>query len=82
MSGGDFNYAYQTVEQFALELAHKLDNPTAYYSTDPEVIKTLHRIGCDAIKTAALMKEVEWLYSGDIGSDTFMDRVKEIENAN
>jgi len=82
MSGGSFDYAYQKVEQFAFDLAYKLDNPNEYDNSPPEVIAVLRKIERDVIKTAALMKEVEWLYSSDTGDDTFMERIKEIESSN
>ncbi len=33
----------------------------------------------DAKRTSALMREAEWLYSGDTSEDSFLRRVAEIE---
>jgi hypothetical protein len=42
-------------------------------------IEKLKEIQVMADHTAALMREVEWLYSGDTGDESFMARVAEIE---
>lgn len=86
MSGGSFDYAYARANEFAYELANKLDQfdkvtewgdkPNLF---PPEVLAKLREIQATAEQAAKLMKEVEWLYSGDTGSDTFMRRVADIE---
>jgi len=87
MSGGSFNYAFHHVGQFIEELELKLDNADKidefgcypnYF--EPRVLAKLRNIVILARYTAKLMKEVEWLYSGDIGEDTFMKRIDEIFN--
>lgn len=87
MSGGSFNYAFHQVGQFIEELEVKLDNADKidefgccpnYF--EPRVLAKLRNIATMARYTAKLMKEVEWLYSGDIGEDTFMKRIDEICN--
>lgn len=88
MSGGSFDYAYGRVERFADELAMKLDErdkkneygemPNSF---EPETIKKLCEIENIARYTAKLMREAEWLYSGDTSDKTFMARVEEIENS-
>ena len=86
MSGGSFDYAYGRVEQFTEELGVRLDGhdqKNEYgetpYAFEPATLAKLREIERMARKTAALMKEAEWLYSGDTGDDTFMKRVTEIE---
>jgi len=87
MSGGSFDYACYRTMQFADELRNKLQeqgkdpsgegwhNPT--WQTD--VACKLSEIAQLADYVGALMKEAEWLYSGDTGEDTFMRRMNEIE---
>ena len=85
MSGGSFNYAYSRMSQFADELRNKLESAgmedrygyvAARYA--PDIERTLSDIADLAEHVSKLAKEAEWLYSGDIGEDTFMRRVKEI----
>lgn len=86
MSGGSFDYAYGHASNFACELGDKLENfdkvtewgdqPNLF---PPEVLAKLREVQATVEHAAHLMKEVEWLYSGDTGSDTFMRRVAEIE---
>lgn len=85
MSGGSFNYAFGTVSQFADELDVRIDtnnteNERGYmpgYSA--ETIAALKEIEYYARFTSDLMKEAEWLYSGNIGEETFINRVLEIK---
>lgn len=85
MSGGSFDYAYGRTQQFADELKNKLDERKITdewgqrrYDFRDDVIATLEDIHKLAEMAARMMKEAEWLYSGDTGEDTFMARVKEI----
>jgi len=77
MSGGSFDYAYEKVVSFTNDLKESLENEPDFYSQ--LVVNKLKEIERIADKTAKLMKEVEWLYSGDTGEESFMERVKEIE---
>ncbi|WP_186412037.1 hypothetical protein [Candidatus Propionivibrio aalborgensis] len=89
MSGGSFDYAYSRVNQFADELGLRLDEadkvnewgetPNKF---EPATLAKLRGIEHLARRTAALMRESEWLYSGDTGDESFMERVKEIESSN
>lgn len=86
MSGGSFDYAYFKVEMFADELADKLnssDKVNKYgekpYLFEEVTMMKLHEIEKLARYTFRLMKEVEYLYSGDTSDDSFMARVTEIE---
>lgn len=77
MSGGSFDYAYEKVVSFANDLKESLENEPDFYSQ--LVVNKLKEIERIADKTAKLMKEVEWLYSGDTVEESFMERVREIE---
>jgi hypothetical protein len=86
MSGGSFNYAYTKVDQFVEKLDSKLnriDYKDQYgskpYEFDPKTLEKIKEIRDLADYTAKLMKEVEWLYSGDTSDDTFAERVEAIE---
>ena len=86
MSGGSFNYAYSHASSFADELANKLnlfdkvndwgEKPNYF---PPEVLAKLNEIKATVEHAAKIMREVEWLYSGDTGDETFMRRINEIE---
>ena len=88
MSGGSFDYAYQKVERFADELAVRLDkcNKKNDYGETPHLysqptLDKLREIESHARYTAKLMQEVEWLYSGDNGEESFIKGVEEIERS-
>lgn len=86
MSGGSFDYAYWKAEQFADELEVMLSkqdevnewNEKPYYMEEATRVK-LQEIEKMVRTASKMMKEVEWLYSGDTGEDSFMKRVAEIE---
>jgi hypothetical protein len=79
MSGGSFNYAFMAVDRFVEELNVKLDEKQDYF----DHANTYQEL-CDILRsarlTAKLMKEVEWLYSGDTSEESFMQRVMEIRH--
>lgn len=89
MSGGSFDYAYCRVDQFADALGLRLDEfdkkdewgytPNRF---DPATLAKLREIEALARYTARLMREAEWLYSGDTDDDSFMERVRKIESHN
>jgi len=89
MSGGHFNdngYIYHQVSQFAYELEEEIANnskPDEYgyaKNYEPEVLEYLEEQVHYLHKMADIMRHIDFLYSGDHGSDTFMERVKEVEN--
>ena len=89
MSGGSFDYAYSRTDMFADELGLKIDQVDEVnewgekpYKFEPSTLAKLKEIEKLARYTAQLMKEAEWLYSGDTGDDSFMRRVAEIEKQN
>lgn len=88
MSGGHFNYSgyiYFQVEEFADQLEKDIKNnniPNEYgycpnYS--PEVIKYLKSQVSKIRKMAKAMKDIDYLYSGDHGEDSFLEIVKKIK---
>ena len=85
MSGGAFDYAYCGTGRFADELRNKLDEQGqsrdgyAEPILSPAVNKELRKIAAMAEHVSLLMKEAEWLYSGDTGEVTFLTRVGDIE---
>lgn len=89
MSGGSFDYAYSRTNTFADELASNIENADEVnewgekpYQFEPATLSKLREIEKLARYTAQLMKEAEWLYSGDTSDDSFMQRVAEIEKQN
>ena len=86
MSGGHFgDYDYFKVYQFADELEVEIENngkPDEYgwkSNHDPDVIDVLQEQLPKLRKMAEIMKACDYLYSGDIGDDGFLLRIKEIE---
>ncbi len=92
MSGGHFgDYDYYKVSQFADELEIEISNngkgkeDCGYYGEkwypnhDPDVIDVLHEQIPKLRKMAEIMKHIDYLYSGDIGDDSFLLRMKETE---
>jgi hypothetical protein len=90
MSGGHFNdnnYIYYRVYEFADELESdiqnndRVDDPD-YYSPrySKEVIDYLKPKVEEIRKMAKLMKEIDYLYSGDHGEDSFMRIMRDMDN--
>ena len=92
MSGGHFNdcgYEYYKVSQFADELEQEIlnngregttENGYEWYPNhDPDVIDVLEEQIPKLRKMAEIMHDIDYLYSGDIGDDSFLLRMKEIE---
>ena len=88
MSGGHFGncgYDYYKVAQFADELEEEIWNNDKEDefgwkpNHDPEVLEYLKEQLPKMRKMAEIMRHIDYLYSGDHGDDSFMDRVKEVE---
>ena len=87
MSGGSFDYAYARTLEFADDLRNRLQEqgndpsgegwPHRTWTTDTSC--KLAEIAAFADYVGSLMKEAEWLYSGDTGEATFTERVRMIE---
>jgi len=92
MSGGHFNdcgYEYYKVAQFADELEQEIlnngregttENGYEWYPNhDLDVIDVLEEQIPKLRKMAEIMHHIDYLYSGDIGDDSFLLRIKEVE---
>lgn len=90
MSGGHFDYGCFRISQFAEELRHELDlndctEKNSYGDEigqhfESETIDNLKR-SLEIIELAGkLAYEIEWLYSGDHGEDSFNKIIKNIFN--
>ena len=83
MSGGSFNYAYSQVQSFSEDLVNKIDEnekPDRYgdaHRFAPEVLNELLALADEARRLSVRMRAAEWLYSGDIGEETFLKRIAE-----
>ena len=84
MSGGHFNYKCYSISQFADELKHEIQNNTtknqdnyspSYSKKTIAILTKCHKIINQA---GELSKEIEWLYSGDHGEDSFNEIVSKI----
>jgi hypothetical protein len=88
MSGGhfgDYGYDYYKVAQFADELEQAIinNNTKNEYEYAPNYGKEVISYLLDQLpklrKMAEIMRAVDYLYSGDHGEDSFMERVREVE---
>lgn len=88
MSGGHYQYQFFTVRDFANQLEKDiLTNDVIYnvatawefsHNHKPETIDKLKTILNMSSLVAELMREAEWLYSGDTNDESFSERVKKI----
>ena len=78
MSGGSFDYAFHKVNDFIEQLKQEIkinniqDSDGYARNFSDETINELQGICKSLTLMSSLMKDVEWLYSGDIGEDTFV----------
>ena len=83
MSGGHYDYICHKITSFADDLQRDLDNNQTrnsygfYYGFSDDTMKVLEEIKKMAVIFGYLAHHVEWLYSGDYGEETFLERVKE-----
>lgn len=80
MSGGSFKYAFYHVQEFADELKNQLEDQAVQVTYGAEVRAILAGIVKQAGHMAQLMKETEWLFSGDTSEETFLARVAEAKD--
>jgi len=89
MSGGKFNYKCFQISDFANSLQHEIDINNAEWdgTTDEEhegqhLSKEVLAVVQQAQRTieyaAKLAREIEWLYSGDHGEESFLKLVTDI----
>jgi len=90
MSGGHFgDYDYYKVNQFADDLEQEISTNGLkcddyymegfYRNFSSETIEYLKDQLPKMRKMAEIMRHIDYLYSGDHGDDSFMERVKEVE---
>ena len=78
MSGGEFDYNCFKISQFAEELQHKIEtnlNKDDYgysYNMSDEVLEKLKAAQKLIELAGKLAREIEWLYSGDHGEESFV----------
>lgn len=84
MSGGSFDYNCFRISEFSEELLNKIsrnndkDEWGCGYNYEPATLNKLTK-AAEIIRIAGeLAKDIEWMYSGDIGEDTFNKRFDEI----
>lgn len=79
MSGGSFDYAYRRVEYFRerLEALVEFNSDFGGCGFSPETCRILTEIAGKSGEWAMIMKNVEWLVSGDIGEGEFHHRMAE-----
>jgi hypothetical protein len=85
MSGGHFNhnnYIYYQVYQFADELEHEIErnNIEDEWGYAPrlseETLNLLRQKVIEIRKISEEMRHIDYLYSGDHGEESFMERMK------
>jgi hypothetical protein len=87
MSGGHFgyDYCYHQVSQFARDLGEEIanngkeDEDGYSYNYSPEVIEYLEEQVHYLHKISDIMYHIDRLYASDHSEDSFMERVKEVE---
>ena len=84
MSGGHFDYNCFRFVSFADALETEIRNNNKkgehIYSVNakPETIKLLKSALCHIRKSAWMAKDIEFFYSGDIGEEALIERLKEM----
>lgn len=76
MSGGYFDYNYFRISQFAEELQHELDTNETKAELSESTVTVLQKCQKIIEKAGKLAREVEWLYSGDHGEESFLKIVE------
>lgn len=82
MSGGHFNdsgYVYYKISQFADELENELEEKKYFAEYEPEVLKIMKEALPSIRRTAKMMKEIDYYFSGDTGEESFLRRIKELD---
>lgn len=78
MSGGAYDYKYWQIGDLADDIL--TDVKQKRFSENSEAEAKVKEIAKNLDKLSKMAKEVEWWASGDTGPDTFLHRIKEIEN--
>jgi hypothetical protein len=87
MSGGHFNengYIYFRVEQFADELESAIDFNEDDEEGGAHLSREVLSILCSKLpllqEAARVMRHIDYLYSGDLGEESFMNAIKMLES--
>jgi hypothetical protein len=85
MSGGYFDYNCYRISQFAEDLRHELDinnsierdhyGETIGRQYEPETVAILTQCLAIIDQASKVAREIEWLYSGDHGEESFRQLV-------
>lgn len=90
MSGGHFNgngYVYYRVNQFSDELESEIlnnENKDEYNycpNYNEQTLEVLRKQIPLIRKAAEIMRAIDYLYSGDHGEDSFIEKIKQIEES-
>ena len=90
MSGGHFNgngYVYYRVDQFSDELESEIlnnENKDDYNycpNYNEQTLEVLRKQIPLIRKAAEVMRAIDYLYSGDHGEDSFIEKIKQIEES-
>ncbi len=90
MSGGHFNgngYVYYRVDQFSDELESEIlnnENKDEYNycpNYNEQTLEVLRKQIPLIRKAAEVMRAIDYLYSGDHGEDSFIEKIKQIEES-
>jgi len=90
MSGGHFNgngYIYYRVNQFSDELESEIlnnENKDEYNycpNYNEQTLEVLRKQIPLIRKAAEIMRAIDYLYSGDHGEDSFIEKIKQIEES-
>lgn len=88
MSGGHFDYGCFRISQFAEELQHEIDinsdlttdrfGDAVGYNFSEETMERMVKAHALIETAGKLAREIEWLYSGDSGEESFIKLVDKL----
>ena len=84
MSGGHYNYQYHHIFNLADDIRTDIKNNDVEddfgfkFGYTTELLEVLEVITAHMEILGKMAKEIEWLYSDDIGEETFLERIEEI----
>ena len=76
MSGGHYDYKYAFILDFAHDLRDDIEKNDEF---SEETIASLHLCQANIEKSGLIAREVDYLFSGDSGEETFKIALYEIE---
>lgn len=81
MSGGSFDYAYFHFSKFADDLESCVINSKEYHLSEEWINKMKKSLELFRF-CSELSHEIEWVYSGDTGEESFKERMEAIIKRN